>query len=107
MSLSQYLKGIPVANLPAACNAAGESLYTQHLRILRDTASLRSPSDIALAIEELKYLIDDAKELIATGALTGHTKHKVEKVANLNIDTVLASLRFQQRHPSKTTEPWL
>ena len=106
MTLSKYLSGIPKANLPKACDAAGLSIYTQHIRLLRDTASLSSPTEITAAIEELKQLIQDAQALRDLNILVGLTKHKVEMVARLDLATTITHLKFQKRHPIDNKQPW-
>jgi hypothetical protein len=101
MPLSNYLRGIPAANQQAALCAAASSIYRQHLRLLRDAAQLKSPKELASAYEEIKFLVQDAQEIRDLNVLSGHAKHMIDKVADLNLDTVLASLRFQVRHPTK------
>ena len=100
MSLSQYLRSIPKDNLPAACNAAGESIYQQHMDVLRNAAQLKTKTDVDRAIAELESLIKDSNDLLNLNVLTGHTFNKIQKVSELNISSVLASLRFSMRHPS-------
>jgi len=102
MPLSNYLRGIPEYNQPAALTAAAHSIYQQHMRLLRDAAHLKSPKEIASTLEEIKALKADAVEIYDLNILGGHAKFMIERVATLNLDSVLASLRFQARHPNKT-----
>ena len=100
--LSDYLSGIPEYNQTAALNAAALSVYDQHVRLMRSAATLASPSQRAELYTEVEGLVSDAKEMLATGQLSGHAFHKASMVANLNLNSVMASLRFAARHPTAT-----
>ena len=99
MPLSHYLRGVPAANQRAALSAAASSIYRQHMRLLRGAAELKSQAELSSTYEEIKYLVEDAKDLRDLNVLSGHAKNMIDKVADLNLDTVMASLRFQARHP--------
>lgn len=100
MGLSQYLKGVPQDNQLAALKAAAESIYVQHLELLRGLHELNQ-AHRASRLEGLSDLQIDADEILALGVLSGHPRNKLEIVSRLNVCRELTVQRLGKRDAAK------
>jgi hypothetical protein len=100
MTLSKYLTGIPPEAQPQALRAAAESIYSQHLELLKDIHTLPKPQQ-AEAIHSLTELKADAMEILRLGVLRGTPEHKLRLVDRLDAFREIAILKLAQREEAR------
>lgn len=100
MSLSKYLKGIPPSNQLKALEAAANSIYLQHLELLRGLYELTHQHQQD-RLNELSLLQEDADEILALNVLRGHAANKLAIVSRLNVCREITVQRLGKRDAAK------
>jgi hypothetical protein len=100
VSLSKYLRGIPVDAQPQALRAAARSIYDQHLMLLQGIHQL-SPSRQAEVIDDLAELKADAAEILRLDVVRGLHEHQLKIVDRLNVGRELTIQKLNARDDAR------